>query len=280
MKLLFLDDSFQRDRNYLGYGGFCVDELALVELIADLSSLKRLFHIPEEIELKWSPDKEHFLRTKFKGNRQEVYAACIRLLQQHKVLVICAVHDLSNCYGKQLYNWNIRQIILWATKSQLKFVAERFEKPYLLASGDRGLMISDQYGDRKAESTLLEDVSNALKSGTQYRKFSRICLPPLMTDSRYCSPLQLADIVVGIIVSALAKSRYGIELFNDVAMLFLKNPHEGSITFASTISSSVLGYGLVLFPVSFRTKGYELFGELDGKYVYTSKGIKEKTTKS
>lgn len=278
MKLLFLDDSLQRDRNYLGYGGFCIDEPTLVKLIADLLSLKQDFNIPEEVELKWSLGKEHFLRTKLRGKRQEVYRACVKLLQQYGILVVCAVHSLNDCYGKQLYNWNMKQIILWATKSQLKFVAERFERPGLSASDDRGLMISDRYGDRKAESTLLEDISSALKSGTQYRKFSRICMPPLMTDSRYCSPLQLADIVVGIIVSALAENRYGVELFGDVAIPFLKNSHEGSTTFVSTISSSVLGYGLVLFPASFRPKGYELFRELDCKYIYTAEGIKERAS--
>lgn len=280
MKFLFLDDSLQKGRNYLGYGGFCIDESDLVKLTTDLSNLKRGFNIPEEVELKWSPDQKHFLRTKFRGKRQEVYEACIKLLCKHGASIICAVHNLNDCYGKKLYAWDMKQIILWATKSQLKFVAERFEKPYLSTSDDKGLMISDQYGDRKAESTLMEDISNALKSGTQFRQFARICMPPLMTHSEYCSPLQLADIVVGIIASALANSRYGMELFEDLAMLFIKNPHEGAVTFASTISSSVLGYGLVLFPPSFRPKGYELFRELDSKYVYTTEGIKERTSRT
>lgn len=188
---------------------------------------KRGFNIPEEVELKWSPDQKHFLRTKFRGKRQEVYEACIKLLCKHGASIICAVHNLNDCYGKKLYAWDMKQIILWATKSQLKFVAERFEKPYLSTSDDKGLMISDQYGDRKAESTSMEDISNALKSGTQFRQFARICMPPLMTHSEYCSPLQLADIVVGIIdmgETILGTSRWSpFQVENEPQLILMAN---------------------------------------------------------
>jgi len=277
MKLLFLDDSFQRDRGYLGYGGFCINEPELVNLIADVSELKRRFGIPETVELKWSPDRRHYLRTQFRGSRYQLYKRCIELLRDHDACVICAIHSLNDCYGKVLYNWDTRRTILWATKGQLKFLAERFEKPCLSTSTEKGVMISDQYGERKEVSTLLADISDTLRSGTQFRQFERICMPPLMTDSRFCPPLQLADIVVGIIVAALADSRYGVDLFKDVATLFLKNPHEGAISFASTVSGSVLGYGLILFPLTFRPRGLELFREIDSRYIYTSEGLEERT---
>ncbi len=276
MKLLFLDDSFQRDKGYLGYGGFCIDESEVVNISAGVTELKRRLRIPESVELKWSPPPRHYLRATFEGNRQQLYRTCIELLRDHGACVICAVHSLNDCYGRTTYGWDTRQTILWATRNQLKFLAERFEKPCLSINDDKGLMISDQSGDRGEESTLLEDISKTLRGGTQFRRFARICMPPLMTDSQFCLPLQLADVVVGIIVSALAGSRYGLELLPEVAMLFMKNPHEGSDAFASVFSSSVLGYGLILFPVSFRPKGLELFREIDSRYTYTSEGIKER----
>lgn len=280
MKLLFLDDSLQRDKNYLGYGGFCIDGSEIVNITAGVTELKRRLRMPESVELKWSPDPRHYLRTTFKGSRKQLYRATIELLRDCGASVICAVHSLDDCYGKTLHGWDTRRTILWATRSQLKFVAERFEKPCLSTSDDKGLMISDQSGDRREESTLLEDVFNTLRGGTRFRRFERICMPPLMTDSQFCLPLQLADIVVGIIVSALAGSKYGVELFDDIALLFMKNPHERAVTFASTVSSSVLGYGLVLFPVSFRPRGLELFREIDSRYSYTPEGIMEKTEKT
>jgi hypothetical protein len=280
MKLLFLDDSFQKDKNYLGYGGFCIDESELLNITAGVIELKRQRRIPEAVELKWSPGPRHYLRTTFRGSRRELYGACIELLRDHGASVVCAVHSLDDCYGRTTYGWDTRRTILWATRNQLKFLAERFERPCLATSDDTGLMISDQSGDRREESTLLEDIFDTLKGGTQFRQFERICMPPLMTDSQYCLPLQLADTVVGATVSALAGGRYGMELFQDIAMLFVMNPHERATSFASTVSGSALGYGLILFPVSFRPRGLELFREIDSRYIYTSEGIKERIEKT
>ena len=47
-----------------------------------------------------------------------------------------------------------------------------------------------------------------------------------------------------------------------------------AVTFAYTISSSVLGYGFIIFTVSFRSKVLELFREIDSRYNYTSEGIR------
>jgi len=276
MKLLFLDDSFQKDKNYLGYGGFCIDESEVLNITTGVIELKRQLRIPEAVELKWSPGSNHYLRTTFRGSRRELYRTCIELLRDHAASVVCAVHSLDDCYGRTTYGWDTRRTILWATRNQLKFLAERFERPCLAISDDRGLMISDRSGDRREESTLLEDVFDTLKGGTQFRQFERICMPPLMVDSQFCLPLQLADIVVGIAVSALAGGRYGMELFQDIATLFMMNPHEKAISFASTVSGSVLGYGLILFPASFRPKGLQLFREIDSRYTYTPEGIRER----
>lgn len=46
MKILFLDDCFRRDRNYLGHGGFCIDEENVNNLCEDLLELKQKFGIP------------------------------------------------------------------------------------------------------------------------------------------------------------------------------------------------------------------------------------------
>jgi len=66
-----------------------------------------------------------------------------------------------------------------------------------------------------------------------------------------------------------------LKLFDDISLLFLKNPHKGAIGFGSIISSSVIGFGLILFPRNFKIRGMELFEQIDKKYIYTDKGIKE-----
>jgi hypothetical protein len=277
MKVLFLDDSFQRKANFLGYGGFSIDESEISTLIGDIIALKSEFRIPRWVDLKWSPKPRHFLRSKFTGDRQELNRKIISLLHKHKATIICAVHDLNDCYGVRLYNWNFERTRLWATKQQFKFIAERFETPYLSASGDSGLVIADHYSDIEGEKSLIREASVALEYGTDFRVFQKICMPPLTATPSDCPPLQVADITVGIIVASLARNRYGLELFEDVATLLLKNPHEGAISFASVLSSAVLGFGLTLFPKSFRLKGIDIFEELDQKYVYTHEGLELKT---
>lgn len=273
MKVLFLDDSFQKNKNYLGYGGFCVDESQIRTLIEDILTLKHDFEIPRWVILKWSPSPKHFLRTKFTGSRQKLNREVVNLLHKHNATIICAVHDLNECYGVRLYNWDFKHTRLWATKQQFKFISERFEAPYLLASGDSGLVIADHYSDIEGEISLIREATLDFEHGTRFRKFEKLCMPPLTAIPRYCSPLQIADIIVGVITASLSNSKYGLELLEEVSKLFLINPHEGATSFASTFSSAVLGFGLTLFPPGFRTKGIELFQELDRKYIYTSAGL-------
>jgi len=261
----------------LGYGGFSIDESEVRTLISDIIAIKSEFGIPRWVNLKWSPSPRHFLRTKFTGDRQELNRKIIGLLYKHNAVIICAVHDLNDCYGVRLYNWNFERTRLWATKQQLKFIAERFKTPHLSASGDNGSVIADHYSDIEGEKSLIREASEALEYGTDFRVFQKICMPPLTATPSDCPPLQVADITVGVIVSSLAGNRYGLELFEDVATLFLKNPHEGVTSFASVLSSAVLGFGLTLFPKSFRLKGIDIFKELDLKYVYTNDGFILKT---
>lgn len=277
MKILFLDDCFRRDKNYFGHGGFCIDEENVNNLCEDLLKLKRKFRIPYHIEMKWSPSRDHFLRTNFRGDRQQIYKELIGLLHKYDACIISAVHDLSDCLGIRNYNWDLNRAALWATKQQFKYISERYEKPFLESSNDYGIIIADKYSDHKGEISILKDIFEVVTFGTAYRRFNRICMNPLMAISDFCPPIQFSDTVIGIIVSALSNSRYGLNHFEDLMTLFLKKPHEGSLSFVSTLSFSILGYGLILFPQRFRSKGIELFKRLDEKYIYTNEGIREKS---
>lgn len=277
MKILFLDDCFRSDKNYLGHGGFCINEEDVNSLCEDLLKLKQKFGIPYHIELKWSPSRDHFLRTNFRGDRQQIYTELIGLLHKHDASIISAVHDLNDCYGVRKYNWDLNRASLWATKQQFKFISERFEKPILESSDDYGIIIADKYSDNRGEIAILKDIFEAVTFGTEYRRFNRICMNPIMAISDYCPPIQFSDTIIGIIVSALSNSQYAQNHFENLMNLFLKNPHEGSLSFVSTISSSILGYGLILFPRRFRSKGIELFRRPDEKYIYTNDGIKERS---
>jgi hypothetical protein len=276
MKFLFIDESYRKDKRYFGYGGFCIDEANVKALADDIIKLKGRYKIPRGIELKWSPERNHYFRRNFKGNRQKLYKDAILLLHKYKTTIICAVHDLNECYGMRLYCWDIKRAILWAAKQQIKFLAERFEKPYLEKNNDIGLVIADHYSDKRDETIVIKEIDFLLHYGTEFQSFKKICMIPMMTLSEYCPPVQLADLIIGIVIGALAGSRYALELYEDIALLFLKDPHENAISFSSVYSSSVLGFGLKLFPRSFIAKGLKIFTQINKKYIYTNEGIKLK----
>jgi hypothetical protein len=71
--MLFLDDSFVRRTRFLGYGGYCVSGDVVRELDSALREVKSKHTVPGNVELKWSPAKDHFLRTKFTGIRENLY---------------------------------------------------------------------------------------------------------------------------------------------------------------------------------------------------------------
>lgn len=279
MKILFIDDCYRNDKKYLGHGGFCIDATNVRTLVNDVSMLKKKYKMPYNIELKWSPDPGHYLRTNFEGDRQKLYKDAILLLHKYEASIICAVHDLKECYGIQLYGWDMKRSISWAAKQQFKFLAERFERPYLEKNNDVGIVIADHYSDKKGESAIIEEINLATIFGTEFQKFEKMCMIPIMTLSEYCPPVQLADLVVGIVVCSLANSRYALDIFDDIALLFLKDPHENALSFASIYSNSVLGFGLKLFPLSFKPKGISLFQQIDKKYICTNEGIKKRIDK-
>lgn len=275
MKLLFLDDCYRKDKNYLGYGGFCIDAQHINAFCNDILKIKEHFGIPPLTELKWSPDRKHFLNTQFKGKRQDLYRQLLDLLNKYNASILCAVHDLNECYPVKHHGWDINKAILWATSQQSKFISERFEEPYLKVHDDIGLIVADHYSNKKEEASLSTESFISTFYGGDYRKFKRICMNPLMAISTYFLPIQIADIVIGIVVCSLAGSIYAIEQFNSIGTLFVKNPYETITKFTTSLSDSSIGWGLKLFPRPFVVKGMELFEPIDAEYRYTEKGVIE-----
>ena len=276
MRILFLDDSYQNfnQNRYLGYGGFWLEADRIKELTKGISILKNKHSIPLDIDLKWSPDPKHYLRTKFRGKRHDLYSDTIKLLNENNAKILCAVHHLDSCYGIRLYNWDFKRTRLWATKQQCKFLAERFETVCLSENDEVGLIVADHYSDVEGEVSLIKETGIDFENGTEYCRFNGLCIPPLTATPQYCTPLQLADIVVGIIVSTMTGNKYGMALFEDIAKMFVLDPHKDAVSFASTFSGGVLGWGLKLFPSMFASTGWYVFRDLDKQYAYTSeKGL-------
>lgn len=270
MKVLVIDDSYRKSNKYLGNGGFCIDINHYRSITDDLISIKTEFGIPEDIEIKWSPRRNTFLWNF--PRRRELYERIIDLIEKYNCTILCSVCDLKQCYGYALHDWSIDKSKLWATQLQLRYIIERFETPYLKQNEEQGIVICDNYSSHEGDKELLKQVYEDIKSGTNYRDFHNVCLT-VTTISEYCFPLQIADVVTGIIVSSLDGSSFGLQHFERVAKCFLMNPHEGATSFASILSGSVLGFGLKLFPDSFNVQGNKLFEGLDRKFIHTNDGL-------
>jgi len=281
MKILFIDDSQQKDeynkKVYLGHGGFCIDARNIKDLYNDYAKIREDYEIPWSVESKWSPDKDHYFRgKKFKSKRQIFYKETLLLLNKYNVNILCVIHDINECYGPKYHKWATKQTNLWAIKEQFKYLIERFERPYLEDNDDLGIIIADHYSDRKEESNIAIQSNIFTDFGTEFQKHFRICTPPLFVSSRDCRFIQIADLIIGITVGFFGNNKYALKLFDDISLLFLRNPNKDAIGFDSTISSSVVGFGLKLFPESFSIREMQIFEQIDKKYIYTDKGIKER----
>ena len=280
MKFLFLDDSKQKVKGknweYVGYGGFCIDSEEIKNLESDFYTIRKKHDIPQHIELKWSPNKRHFLNKEFKGERETLFREIMVLLSKYNAKILCAVHDINECYDVKSNNWSIEQAYLWATNEQLKFLIEKFENPYLEENDDIGLIIADHYGNKKGEYSLIKQSRLYIHYGTELQTFNRICLTPLTASSKDSPFIQIADLVIGITVGSLANSIYAMKLFDNISLIFLKNSKKNKKNSFSTISNATLEYGLKLSPDNFKKKGIKIFKQADKKYIYTENRIKER----
>lgn len=277
MQLLFLDDSYQKHTGMCGYGGYCIGQESVRALADELMAIKSQFGIPQYVELKWSPDPEHYLRTKFKGERHDLYSQMLGALRKHNATVICSVHSLDDCYGVKVHGWSREATRSWAANEQLKFIAERFQRPLLIRKNDLGIIVCDASHTAVEDKKLVQHFHGSMLGGTGYTPLDRITTQPLMVDSSISPHIQFADLVAGISVSALGGNNYAIALFEQLSLLFLTDPNEKAITYGQMFSDAVRGFGLKMFPATSSSCFAKLFVELDKKYFVTEKGLQVRT---
>jgi hypothetical protein len=273
MKILFLDDSLQREKKIHGLGGFVVEADALRHMGDEFRALKTEAGIPTSVEIKWSPPPNHFLRTDFTGIREDLYRSAIRILARNHAEVVCAIHILGECYGITLHNWTLQRAVSWAKTDQFRFVMERFQRPCLTRDNSLGMVICDEAGSRDEDEDRLEEFELDFEVGTDFQQLDRIVSVPIPARSRFVPYLQLADVVVGVVSGAVAGGRYGRALFNDVGPLFLRCPLDHPNVVSSTPSGAVLGFGLKFFPTEQTENFRPLFQELDQTMIVTRRGI-------
>lgn len=275
VKILFVDDSCQKNNQYFGYGGYCIDEKYVNELTKDIYEIKRQFNIPFDIEIKWSPDKNHYFNKYITSGRKELFNKMIGLLHKYKAVIISTAFNLNKVYGRERHGWDFDKTKRWAMKEGTEYLLERFEKPFLENECDNGLIVIDSDNFKKIED-IFKIIQSIIQTGTKYQRFEKVRLCPMVGISEYCPPLQLADLVIGIITGCLSNNKYALELFGEIWPLFLKSMHKKEGVYESIYSASIIGYGFKLVPKDFKDIGIKLFDDIDEKYMFTNKGIVER----
>lgn len=112
--------------------------------------------------------------------------------------------------------------------------------------------------------------------GSDYSSFERISIVPMLVDSKHCTQIQLADLVIGILVSALSGSSFAQQFLDDLAPVFVHDPGKKCNNYCATWSAAVLGYGFVLFPRNLKVVAQKVFQEVDRKFTAEKSGIFER----
>jgi Protein of unknown function (DUF3800) len=213
MEVFFADDSvqtgFRRNQGKLvGFGGVFVDETELRPLSLDMDQIAAQYRIPPGVELKWSPPRRSWLHDNLgEPERPACYGAVLDAAARHGARALVAVVDTGRT------SWSSA----FALKECAKYVWERVEIHLSRPAGRTGLIVADRPGGgAREEEALLADFLAMSSVGTGWVLPTNVALNILTTPSHLVRHLQLADIVTGATVAAVAGSRYAPPVFASV----------------------------------------------------------------
>ncbi len=229
MNILFIDDTEQSRKRYVGIGGVILHDDLMGNIFSMFRRTKQVHGIPSEEEIKWSPDKDSWIAENLVGNnRISAYSAILDLVRIFGGTEIVAVvrRDMTS-YGVAEAKWKC-----------IEFVTERFQF-FLQAQEDKyGIIIADFPGSGKDEKRLLSDYYQLLDKGTDYVTPSNLIMNLLTTESHLNQGLQIADLVVGITTAMCTPhSGYASKIWHIVA----RNLYRSA-------DGIVMGCGLKIYP--------------------------------
>jgi len=229
VNILFIDDTEQLKKQYVGVGGVILRDDSINTLCALFRRKKELHGIPTEVEIKWSPPKSSWLRQNLiDENRISVYLDILDLLRSFDGKIIVAVIKRDE----------LKQSVIEAKWKCIEFVTERFQF-FLQEHEDRnGIIIADFPGSGREEKELLQNFYQLLEKGTYYVRPKNIVMNLLTTESHLNPALQLADLVVGITTGMCTPQRdYALPYWDTI---------KGNLHCSQ--NGEVMGCGLKVFP--------------------------------
>jgi len=246
MDIFFADDSVQTgfrkgQGKLVGFGGIFVKETELRGLSDDVDAIAKRYGIPAGVELKWSPPPANWIHANLVDpDRPACYREVIDAANARGVEALVSVVDLGRV------NWSPTKALFECTK----YVWERVEM-HLNRPPRTGLIVADRpSGGAREEDALLTEFLAMSSVGTGFVLPSNVALNLLTTPSHLLRHLQIADLVTGAAVAAVAGSRWASSLFPSIQPLLIKN-----------VLGYVGGSGLKLWPWDCVNLYFHVLGE-------------------
>lgn len=234
MEIFFADDTTQKSARdgmgkIIGLGGIFIAPQNIRPLNDKINQIVKDFKIPDEEEIKWSPDKKSWIYNNLHGDdRTKCYG---------KILESCKELDVK-CL---VIAWDTGRTTLQGDDAFEKCVDFLFER-ISVQWGKRdklGFVVADKPGGgKKQEEEFLVNFLERFKEGTKYSIPDHFALNVLTTHSHLVRQLQIADLVSGITISMVCGyKKYAKPLFPYIKDMLITN-HLGYVG----------GTGLKLFP--------------------------------
>lgn len=212
----YIDDSKitakKHNREKLGdlvaVGGMVLSADHIKPLEDEISAVcnKPIYSIPDDENIKWSPDKNSWLRSNIPDRdiRNALYGELLECAAKHGAKAIVAVCDI----GCQLANQRASNHEMDATILAL----ERFSN---WLRQEHGLVfVSKPSGGTTNEQKFIAECIKHRKTGTRYVNFNSIASNPIVVPAKQSRLLQMADLVVSITNAKVAGGdRYADPLF-------------------------------------------------------------------
>jgi len=202
MQLLFLDDAAQRkpSRQRLGpvvaVGGISIEVAAARELENALNDFcHNEVGFPNREPFKWSPAKDHWMRTNLVGaDRVRFITDVLSLAANHGAVALVNVSDTT----KQLATKS-------ADKHEMDVLVMALERFNYSIKNDLGMVIvARPSGGRNDEDAFLSDCAELVSVGTSYASFEKLATNILTMPFNNSRVLQVADLVVSITTAMVA----------------------------------------------------------------------------
>lgn len=254
----FVDDTKQKGlRREMGYllalGGVVFSDIRLAEYGQIHARIMREVGAPAQTELKWANPRGTWFREAGARHLSRVRELCVEAAVACEARAVVVV-------------WDLGRTTLQDEKAEaqvLKYLYERVSMMLSRTTDPRFVLVCDKpSGGPKDEDAWIGRTLELTRFGTEYVAPEHNVLPVLTAPSHHHPHLQLADLVVGSVTSAIAGVNAGLNMMPIIKPILHTN-----------YLGEVAGAGLKLFPVEISNLHHWALGETGYSRPSASAGV-------